>query len=221
MAKKKWLREFSLGVAMGRNPQSGYRECGGLLTLDPRRVTKFKRGVPVFSETVDTIRNVATGNRQYKPLVKPSQLFVDFDESSFHEMRCKFQFHLSGTFHHGGASFDSELHNVASDLSLVGFIKTRSQYAIGHLQGDTYSVSHMRKWLKDRCNEEGTIHKVHFFDDSYGLPDFRYTKLESIKDWRNPVRRRQHMEALNEESRLAKLSDRTKARQERVESFDS
>jgi len=221
MPKKKWLREFTLSVASGRVPQGGYRESCGLLTPEPRRVTHFKRGVPVFSETVDTIRNVATGNRQYKPVAKPAPLLTDYDESTFHEMRSKFQFHLSGSFRNGGASLEAELHRVASELSLVGFIKARSQYAIGHLQGDSYSLSYMRKWLENHCHDGGPIRNVHFFNSSYGLPEFRYSKLECIKEWRSPVRRRQHMEALNEEARLAKMSERTRAREEQIQSLDS
>ena len=205
---------------MGRNLQGGYREPPGLLTPDPRRVTNFKRGVPVFSETVDTIRNVATGNRQYKPIPKVVPRLSQYDASTFHEMRSKFQFHLTGSFHDGGVALEGELYHVASELSLVGFIKVRSRYAVGHLQGDSYSLSYMRKWLDDRCNETGNVQKVHFYNDSYGLPEFRYSKLECIKDWRSPVRRRQHMEVLNEEARLAKLSEKTRDRQEGTQSFD-
>ena len=219
MPKKKWLREFTLSAARGRNIHPEFREFVGVLSPESRRVTKFKRGVPVFSETVDTIRNVATGNRQYKPPSRQSPLLVDYDEATFHETRSKFQFHLSGSFPRGGVSFESELYRVASDLSLVGFIKARSQYAIGHLQGDSFSLSYMRKWLEDYCNDEGVIHKVHLFNDSFGIPEFRYSKLECIKDWRSPVRRRQHMEVLNEEARLVKLSDKTRSRQDRMDSL--
>ena len=221
MPKIKWLREFTLNVASGRNPQSGYREPLGLLTLEPRRVTNYKRGVPVFSEIVDTIRHVATGNRQYKPVMKPAPLLIDYDEITFHDMRSKFQFQLSGSFPEGGDSLEAEIHRVASDLSLVGFIKVRSRYAIGHLQGDSYSLSYMRKWLEDRCNETGTIQRVHIFSDSFGLPEMRYSKLECIKDWRSPVRRRQHMEVLSEDTRLAKLADDTRARHVRIQSLDT
>jgi hypothetical protein len=214
MPKKKWLREFTLNVAKNRNQQSSYRDCVDLLSPEPRRVTTFSRGVPIFTETVDTIRNVATGNRQYKPPVKLPTLKTDFDDSSFHEMRSKFQFHLVGAFPFGGSTFESEIFSLASDLSLVGFIKVRARYAIGHFQGDSYSMSYMRKWLKDRYNEVGNIEKIHFFDDSEGLPDFRYSQLECIKDWRSPVRRRQHMAVLYEEARLSKLSEKTRQRQE-------
>jgi|LauGreDrversion4_2_1035121.scaffolds.fasta_scaffold08517_4 hypothetical protein len=221
MPKKKWLREFTLNIAKGRNKQYPYRDLGDLLFPEPRRVTTFKRGVPIFSATVDTIRNVATGNRQYKPPPKLPTLRTDFDASSYHELRSKFQFHLLGIFPLGGSTFESEIYAVASELSLVGFIKVRAQYAIGHFQGDSYSMSYMRKWLKDRYNQEGTIQKIHFFDDSEGLPDFRYSKLECIKDWRSPVRRRQQMAVLYEEARLVKLSDKTRQRQQILKSGDS
>lgn len=219
MPKKKWLREFTLNVAKGRNPQSGFRDLPSLLDPQPRRVLEFKRGVPVFSKTVDTIQNLATGNRQYKPPVKKAPLVTNFDASNFHEMNAKFQFRINGHFPEGGTSLEEELHKVASDLFLLGFIKVRSRYAIGHLQGDAYATSYMRKWMEDRCNSSGKIDSVHVFDDSYGIPEFRYTKLECIKDWRSPIRRKQHMAAIREEAYISSLEERTRDKQSARDAF--
>ena len=133
----------------------------------------------------------------------------DYDSSNFHDMKGKFKFHLTGRFPNGAAEFEKELHGVAADLHLVGFLKARSRYSIGHLEGDVYSLSYMRKWMEDRCNENGTIDTVQVFEDSYGIPEFRYTKLECIKDWRSPVRRRQHMSSLQEEAVIAQLQERS------------
>ena len=108
---------------------------------------------------------------------------------------------------------EAELYRIASDLHLLGFIKARSRYAIGHLQGDVFAMSYMRKWLEDRCNDSGKIDIVHVFGESYGLPEYRYTKLECIKDWRSPVRRRQHMAVLEEEARIAGLERKTRERE--------
>lgn len=193
--------------------QTGYRDSNSILDPDPRRVLEFKRGVPIFSRTVDTIQALATGNRQYKPPVPKAPLIADFDESSFHEMIAKFQFHLDGHFPTGGGCLEAELYRIASDLHLLGFIKARSRYAIGHLQGDVFAMSYMRKWLEDRCNDSGKIDIVHVFGESYGLPEYRYTKLECIKDWRSPVRRRQHMAVLEEEARIAGLERKTRERE--------
>jgi hypothetical protein len=210
MPKKKWLREFTLNVAKQRNIQTGYRDGYSILDPHPRRVLEFKRGVPIFSKAVDTIQSLATGNRQYKPPVAKAPLVTGYDERDFHEMIGKFQFHVDGHFPNGGTGFEAEIHNVASDLHLLGFIKARSRYAMGHLQGDVYAMSYMRKWLQDRCNESGKIDYVHIFGDSYGLPEYRYTKLECIKDWRSPVRRRQHMAVLQEEARILELERKTR-----------
>jgi hypothetical protein len=209
MSRKKWLREFTLNAVQGRSGQAGYREPPSLLESDPRRVLVFKRGVPVFSDEVDTIQNFATGNRQYKPQVKKAPVVTEYDSSNFNEMLAKFQFRLEGFFPQGGTAIEAEIHKVASDLFLVGFIKVRSRYAIGHLQGDAYAMSYMRKWMEDRCNTSGKMESVHIFGDSYGIPEFRYSKLECIKDWRSPVRRRQHMESIREEGRIKQLEQRT------------
>lgn len=212
MPKKKWLREFTLNVAQGRNIQRGYRENMSLLTPQPRRVLEFNRGVPIFSRSVDTIQNIATGNRQYKPTQKKATVFTDFDETNLHEMKGKFEFHVDGQFAKGGSEFEGEIHEVASDLFLVGFIKARSRYAMGHLQGDVFALSHMRKWLENRFSETARIKNVHVFEDSYGIPEYRYTKLECIKDWRSPVRRRQHMSAIQEDGKISLLQERSNQR---------
>jgi hypothetical protein len=135
-------------------------------------------------------------------------------------MRGKFQFHISGNFPDGGRDLEEELFTTASDLFLLGFMKVRSRYALGHFQGDVYSLSYMRKWIGDRCNKSGKIEHVHIFDDSYGLPECRYDKLECIRDWRSPVRRKQHMEILREESKLRELAQRTRDRQATQEALE-
>jgi hypothetical protein len=210
MPKKKWLREFTLNVAKGRSPQVAYRDLPSLLDPDVRRVTEFKRGVPIFSKEVDVIQTLATGNRQYKPLVAKAFVQTDYDHTNAHEMLAKFQFHVDGSFPNSGLDFEREIHTVASDLHLLGFIKARTRYAMGHFQGDVFAVSYMRKWLNDRCNTSGKIKNVHLFGDSYGIPEFRYTKLQCIKDWRSPVRRAQHMSVLREEAKIAELEARTR-----------
>lgn len=221
MPGKKWLREFTLNVGKGRNHQFNYRDAPSLLDPNPRRVVEFKRGVPIFSRAVDTIQNFATGNRQYKPRVVNAPLVTDFDSSNFHEMKGKFKFHISGRFPNGAVEFEKEIHHVASDLFLVGFLKVRSRYAMGHLQGDVYALSYMRKWMEDRYNESGTIDSVQVFDDSYGIPEFRYKKLECIKDWRSPVRRRQHMAAIQEQEMITKLEQRSRQKNSEEELFAS
>jgi len=220
MPKKKWLRELTLNVAKGRNHHTGYRGAPDLLSPLPRRALTFKRGLPIFSSTVDTIQNLATGNRQYKPPKKQTPLLTDYDENTCHQMRGKFQFHISGHFPHGGAETERELFTTASDLFLVGFMKVRSTYAMGHLQGDVFALSYMRKWFQDRCNSCGTINNVHIFDDSYGLPELRYDKLECIRDWRSPIRRKQHMESLREEAKLHELERRTRERESQQEKLE-
>jgi hypothetical protein len=212
MPKGKWLREFTLGVGAGRHHQSGFRGPPSLLNAAPSRVLNFKRGVPVFSSTVDTIKQFATGNRQYKGASKRNVLKTDFDHTSYHRMVGKFQFHITGLFPRGGTAYEDELFRVASDLGLVGFIKARSGYALGHFQGDVFSLSHMRKWIDSRQQETGEVSAVHFFEDSYGLPELRYNKLECIKDWRSPIRRRQHMSVLQEEAKWDELEKSTRER---------
>lgn len=215
MPKAKWLREFTLSTGSGRSHVSGYRATPNLLEPPPSRVIKYKRGVPIFSQTVDTIKQFATGNRQYKPPNKRTPLVTDFTDANYHEMNAKFQFHVDGVFPGGGEAFEEELFKVAQDLHLVGFMKVRSRYALGHLQGDVFSLSYMRKWLQDRQQTSGRMENVHIFEDSYGIPEFRYTKLECMKDWRSPIRRRQHMDALREDAKWDLLEKQTVASDDR------
>ena len=127
MPKQKWLREFSLGMAKDRNVQAGYRESPTLLKPTARRVTEFKRGIPTFSSTIDTIQNVVTGNRQYRSGEASTSVDTNYTADSYHEMKAKFRFHLTGIFPNSGSAFESELHKQATTLHLLGFIKARSQ----------------------------------------------------------------------------------------------
>lgn len=142
--------------------------------LDPPPVAApLKKGVPQLNTQFDTLNTIVTGFRKYQlPPEKLPPLGRDFDEKNWHELFGKFRFELLGFFPHNGDLLRDKLLRVARDLFIVGWVKCRSQFAIGHLQGDVYALSYIRRWLEIHAEEEITGLKI--FDENIGLQTLDY-----------------------------------------------
>ncbi|KAL8424567.1 hypothetical protein Efla_005673 [Eimeria flavescens] len=161
--------------------------------LDPPTIAApLKRGVPQLDAQFDTLNTTVTGFRKYRaPPVKPPPLRRDFTEKTFHELFGKFRFEVLGAFPYNGDVFRDKLLRVSRDLFIVGWIKCRAKFAIGHLQGDVYALSYLRRWLEVHADE--SISSVSIFDEAIGLQALDYEQIAAVNDYRSPAKLKLHM----------------------------
>merc|ERR1712031_27560 len=111
----------------------------------------------------------------------------------------KFRFEVQGRFSQNGEIFEKEAFEVAFGLFLLGWFKCRSNFAIGHLQGDVFALAYMRRWLEERhlSAEAGRVDSVSFPEENLGLSEIVYKRLVCVKDWRKFGTKKQHMMAMS------------------------
>lgn len=118
-----------------------------------------------------------------------------YNARNLHDMIASVRFMALGRFRvstSGDFSYEKDLFTVCDDLHLRGFIRVRARYCLGHLQGDPYSLSYLQKYLRNDMSENGRVSSVHFYDDCYGLPEYTFPTLSSVKDWRKESKKRLH-----------------------------
>ncbi|KAI4837440.1 acylphosphatase [Plasmodium brasilianum] len=121
------------------------------------------------------LTRVVTGFRKYRPpIVKKEEIKKNYDISNFHEVKSKFRFEINGFFEDGGNVFCEELYRTARRMFIVGWIKCRSRFAMGHFQGDSYAISYLRHWFDMYSSEKNKIEKLKVFDENHGIPTFDY-----------------------------------------------
>ncbi|BAM39904.1 uncharacterized protein TOT_020000176 [Theileria orientalis strain Shintoku] len=131
------------------------------------------RGYPVFDVIFDTLNQKASGLRKYKPKPVSLQVKRDYDLSNHHEMNHRFRFELNGLF-------------------LVGWIKCRRKFAIGHLQGNVIATTQMKRWMEICGTSNAKFSRVYFYDENYAIPKLDYNDLTLVKDYRKPLKKMQH-----------------------------
>jgi len=144
----------------------------------------------------------------YKPVPRPR---IVTEASQFHEMKSKFRFTVSGTFEKKGEPFQREMMQMCRNLELVGWLKCRKGFAVGHLQGDIYALSYMKRWLDRDETRNGRIQSVSFFDENFGIPAFDFKNLVAVYDRRSPSKKKMHSLMLRNSLssvRLKKASDK-------------
>eukprot|EP00371_Babesia_bovis_P001611 XP_001610258.1 hypothetical protein [Babesia bovis T2Bo] len=160
------------------------------------------RGYPVFDTIFDTLNDKASGLRKYKRREEKPVVRTDYTPNDMHEMNHRFRFKLSGTFN--AKSFESELESHCNQLFLVGWIKCRRTFAIGHvspcehsnihsqLQGNVIATSYMKRWMEICGTKNGHFTSVMFFDENYAIPKLDYTEITVVRDYRKPQKKAQH-----------------------------
>ncbi|GFE55016.1 hypothetical protein BaOVIS_024200 [Babesia ovis] len=156
----------------------------------------LQRGYPVFDTIFDTLNDKASGLRKYKQREEIPQVRTDYTPSDMHEMNHRFRFKLSGTFN--AKSFESELESYCNQLFLVGWIKCRRSFAIGHLQGNVIATSYMKRWMEICGAKNAHFANATFFDENYAIPKLDYTELTVVRDYRKPQKKAQHQRVIEE-----------------------
>ncbi|CDI82940.1 hypothetical protein, conserved [Eimeria acervulina] len=90
-----------------------------------------------------------------------------------------------------GDVFRDKMLRVSRDLFLVGWIKCRSKFAIGHVQGDVYALSYFRRWMERHAEEE--IKCCSFTEETIGLQKLDYEQMAAVNDYRSPAKKKLHM----------------------------
>ncbi|SBS85601.1 conserved Plasmodium protein, unknown function [Plasmodium ovale curtisi] len=135
----------------------------------------LRKGHPEFAKQFDILNRQVTGFRKYKPpTAKREELKRNYDITNFHEVKSKFRFEINGFFQDGGNVFCDELYTTAKRMFLVGWIKCRRRFAIGHFQGDSYAISYLRHWFDMYSSEINKIENLKIFDENHGIPNFDY-----------------------------------------------
>ncbi|PHJ23360.1 hypothetical protein CSUI_002787 [Cystoisospora suis] len=114
----------------------------------------------------------------------------------------KFRFQARGYFTQEGDVLREDLLGVCRDLYLVGWIKCRRSFAIGHLQGDVCALSYMRRYL-EKYRED--VHAVSFYEENFGMPAVEYERVTAVNDYRAPAKKRQHAIAAAEKMKATRL----------------
>eukprot|EP00439_Symbiodinium_sp_Y106_P001213 s1860_g1.t1 len=78
---------------------------------------------------------------------------------------------VKGIFHDKGYMAEKEVFDTAFQLHLVGWLKVRATFILGHVQGDTYALSYFKKYLEEKhlSREAGTIDWVRLWEYNTGL----------------------------------------------------
>eukprot|EP00916_Digyalum_oweni_P011822 GHVL01019639.1.p1 GENE.GHVL01019639.1~~GHVL01019639.1.p1 ORF type:complete len:228 (-),score=47.22 GHVL01019639.1:35-718(-) len=184
------------------------------------RPPPFRHGTPLLEKTFD-INNYSHGcNKKYQTS-NPTNYFVNKnrDESNFHEMMGKFRFSITGRFDEKGLVYEKEIAKATQDLGLVGWVKIRKKEAIGHLQGDVYALSYMRRWLSEYQPGLSHIENFDINSDSYGIPVLDYRLMKSVKDWRKPRKIKAHLSTANVKIKLKNLRRESRRRSAIVNKF--
>ncbi|GIX63778.1 uncharacterized protein BcabD6B2_32130 [Babesia caballi] len=173
------------------------------------------RGYPVFDTIFDTLNDKASGLRKYKRREEPVSLRTDYNAGNMHEMNHRFRFKLAGTFNGkrrvlsfnfvAAKTFESELESHCNHLFLVGWIKCRGSFAVGHLQGNVISTSYMKRWMEISGAKNAHFRSVVFFDENYAIPKLDYAELTVVRDYRKPQKKAQHDRAIAERREIKGL----------------
>ncbi|XP_026194588.1 uncharacterized protein LOC34619648 [Cyclospora cayetanensis] len=173
--------------------------------LDPPPfAAPLKKGIPQLELQFDTLNTIVTGFRKYQPPPeKLPPLRREYTEKNFNELFAKCRFELHGSFPYNGDKLRDEILRIAKDLHIVGWVKCRSNFASGHLQGDTFALSYFRRWL-DR-HAPYAIDSTNFFDEAIGLQALDYQQIAAVNDYRSPAKKKLHMLMAAEKQKALKL----------------
>ncbi|CDR93962.1 hypothetical protein, conserved [Babesia bigemina] len=196
----------------------------------------LSRGYPVFDTIFDTLNDKASGLRKYKPKEERPVVRTDYNAENMHEMNHRFRFKLAGTFNgevpspppppHVSAakSFESELESYCNQLFLVGWIKCRRYFAIGHvgaapvlrpipqLQGNVIATSYMKRWMQISGAKSAHFNSAVFFDENYAIPKLDYQELTVVRDYRKPQKKAQHQRAVSAPTSVVKMTPQVEER---------
>eukprot|EP00386_Alphamonas_edax_P007171 GDKI01023764.1.p1 GENE.GDKI01023764.1~~GDKI01023764.1.p1 ORF type:complete len:233 (-),score=67.69 GDKI01023764.1:197-895(-) len=190
--------------------------------IEPER----RKGVPLLDKVWDAhwTLNRPSAFKKYKPPPKPKPpLRTDFTPQNWHEMKGRFRFVLEGQFDEGGELFKNDLIRTCKDLSLVGWVKCRKKFAIGHLYGDVYGLSYAKKFLSEKMSPGARIESVKFHDENFGIrgdkDDMPYRYVRVMEEYRKPSKLKMHTLQIAGRVRVAKMQEESAQRRYEIEKF--
>lgn len=218
MVRPKIRAKRGLTIDKWRNPLR--REPINLLTGPPDTV-QCKKGIPIFNREFTDFKQVSlTSMTKYRPPPAPFQLPAIITEATkLHEMKSKFRFSLEGRFERKGDPFQREILQLCRKLELVGWVKCRAEFALGHLQGDVYALAYLKRWLDREETKNGRIDSVRFFDENYGIGSFQFTKLLALYDRRTPAKKKMHLLMLRSKLGSVRFKEESDKRNQEIERF--
>ncbi|AFZ79062.1 hypothetical protein BEWA_019070 [Theileria equi strain WA] len=182
---------------------SRWRPSSSLFNFTKNRPT-LSRGCPVFHTVFDTLNRKATGLRRYRVKTVPQEPKTDYTPENCHNMNHRFRFELNGVFN--DKCFESELQSHCNQLSLVGWIKCRQNFAIGHVSfRNVIATSQMKRWMEICGTRHANITRVTFSEENYSITQLDYSDLTVVKDYRRPQKKLQHDQAVKEKMQMLKL----------------
>ncbi|CEM13178.1 unnamed protein product [Vitrella brassicaformis CCMP3155] len=223
--RQPWERKImtrTTHLILFRPPIPIWRPRKNLLSPPPIQVSR-RKGIPLLDKHYDPLKKKKVGGfRKYRPPPKPRPpIRRDYNPGDCHEMLGKFRFEAQGTFPESGQLFMDDFRRRARELYLRGWIKGRSAFAIGCVQGDVYALSHLRRWLEDRYSPHANIASLKILDESFGIPELEY-KVPYVfadRDLRKPKNVERHLEERRSRVRLRKMVEESHERQNEIEKF--
>lgn len=177
VVSKKWKALHRLKVPDIRS-NSFLRDGRNLLSADPARVVKLKGGRPKFKIPWDPFTQTLSDNKKYVAPKKAAPPLPEVENPlQWHKMLGKFQFNIQGSFSNSGDLFKHSFSRVCKSMHLVGWVRCRSNFVVGHVQGDAISLTYLKKWLNDHMAPGSKIDRIQFFDENYGLRELDYKFL--------------------------------------------
>eukprot|EP00405_Crypthecodinium_cohnii_P009522 CAMPEP_0206444312 /NCGR_PEP_ID=MMETSP0324_2-20121206/14843_1 /ASSEMBLY_ACC=CAM_ASM_000836 /TAXON_ID=2866 /ORGANISM="Crypthecodinium cohnii, Strain Seligo" /LENGTH=230 /DNA_ID=CAMNT_0053912323 /DNA_START=130 /DNA_END=822 /DNA_ORIENTATION=+ len=213
-----------------RKPDTRWRPEPGLFR-SPKIFPAMRKGRPLLTDDWNPSHKfIPRSFRLYKGVEAP-KIPVDKDSSNYHEdnlhvLLGKFQFEAKGQFHDKGEPAEKEIFQAAFDLHLVGWLKVRSDFVLGHVQGDTFALSYFRKYLEEKhlSREAGDIDWVRLWNVNTGLQaPLEYKILFCEKDKRRYKNKKVHILAQLEKDRIREFQEKAshKALNEAEETYNA
>ncbi|CAD7954551.1 unnamed protein product [Amoebophrya sp. A25] len=215
---KKTRLRYGLSVTTHDNPQ--WRPSKNNLLADEQQVPIVVKGVPQFLSEWDRHTAHAKLRRRFIPTenLPKRRPNAEWNYDNCHEMQGKFRFVMEGRFQHGVEALEKAIFDAASALSLVGWFKARRKFAQGHLQGDVFALSEMKKWILQEhvCSDvpalAGCVFGTNISDENWAIAEpLDYKQLISVKDMRTLLKKLQHRDSVQESSNLQQLEARSRS----------
>lgn len=204
-----------LGVTKRVN--TAWRADAGLLR-EPKANPGFRKGRAVFDKPYDPKDiQAASSFRQYvgprKARVnvpKDDEFYIN-DFEKVWQLFGKFQFEVGGHFPKDAELAEREVFDAAFRLNLVGWMKVRPAFMLGHVQGDVLSLAYFRKWLEQKhmTPAAGTMSSVNIWQENTGIrPPLDYKNLFCIKDRRRYKNKKVHLLTALERQQIREFEQR-------------
>lgn len=212
----------NMGITRRKNTE--WRPHAGILQ-EPKQTPEIVFGTPQFETTWDVLNGRGSSFRRYRPPPKPltvSRNPEDYNAENFHTLMGKFRFEAFGLFHKRGENAEKEAFDAAFDLHLVGWMKVRKTFMLGHVQGDVYALSYFQRWLEEKhlTPEAGTIQTLRFWEVNTGLDTpLEYGFLRCVKDHRRYGKKKVHIQKVVERQHIGIMERNTALDRKQHEAF--